>query len=317
MAATSAGRVPVPARPVTLVLVTRSWGEQVDAVAGADGRGGQQECCVHGHVEAGNVADAACRGTARVEDEQDPPVPLRPPGPDGHIRPARRGTPVDGTGVVSGRVVPQAVELGPLAAGQDAGAAVEFAEAGQFARQESSTGEGGKDADGPGDLVMTLAGGEPERAVRTDRDTYRFAVSAAGGLQPGGDTRRSPGGTRSGWRLARSERSGGQLLGGQASRRCACKVRLPGFVTTRETSACSPSRTEVSPLRVNRSRRTGAARSRSATMAVSRRSSTARTPVQLGSRKPTTSVARVAARAVLPVRAMVGTGILSGELECE
>ncbi len=40
---------------------------------------------------------------------------------------AGRGAPVDGAGVVAGNVLAQAVEFRALAAGQDAGAAVEFA----------------------------------------------------------------------------------------------------------------------------------------------------------------------------------------------
>ena len=91
------------------------------------------------------------------------------PGAYGDRGLAGCGAPVDGTGVVAGDVLAEAVELRALAAGQDAGAAVEFAQAGQLRGQVLAAGEGGQDAYGPGDVVAALAGGEAERAVRADR----------------------------------------------------------------------------------------------------------------------------------------------------
>ena len=109
-------------------------GEEVHPVAGAGGQGGQQQGRVHGGVEAGGVADAAGRGAAGVEDEEDVAVAFGTPGADGDGGLAGGGAPVDGAGVVAGHVLAQAVELGALAAGQDAGAAVELAQPGQLAR---------------------------------------------------------------------------------------------------------------------------------------------------------------------------------------
>ncbi len=91
------------------------------------------------------------------------------------------GAPVDGAGVVAGDVFAQAVELRALAAGQDAGAAVEFAQAGEFRREVLAAGEGGQDANRPGDRVGALAGEEAERAVGTDGHSVCVAVAAAGG----------------------------------------------------------------------------------------------------------------------------------------
>ena len=106
------------------------------------------------------------------------------------------GAPVDGAGVVAGDVLAQGVEFRAFAAGQDAGAAVEFAQAGQFRGEVLAAGEGGQDAYGPGDLVGALAGEEAEGAVGADRDAVGLAVAAAGGAQAGGEASAFAGGDR-------------------------------------------------------------------------------------------------------------------------
>lgn len=114
------------------------------------------------------------------------PVAFGAPGADGHLVLAGRGAPVDGAGVVAGDVVAEAVELGALAAGQDAGTAVEFAQAGQPGREVLAAGEGRQDPDGPGGRLGALAGPQAQGAVGADRDAVGLAVAAAGGQQPGG-----------------------------------------------------------------------------------------------------------------------------------
>lgn len=91
------------------------------------------------------------------------------------------GAPVDGAGVVTGDVLAQAVEFRAFAAGQDAGAAVEFAQAGEFRGEVLAAGERGQDADRPRDGVGALAGEEAEGAVGTDCHSVCVAVAAAGG----------------------------------------------------------------------------------------------------------------------------------------
>ena len=122
-------------------------------------------------------------------------VALGAPGADGDGGPAGGGAPVDGAGVVTGNVVAQAVELGAFAAGQDAGAAVEFAQPGESGGQVLAAGEGWQDADRPRDAVAALAGGQAERAVRADGDAVCVAVAAAGGARRVVRRRRSPAGT--------------------------------------------------------------------------------------------------------------------------
>lgn len=55
-----------------------------------------------------------------------------------------RGSPVDGAGVVAGDVLAEAVEFRALATGEDAGAAVQFAQAGQLGGQVLAAGERGR-----------------------------------------------------------------------------------------------------------------------------------------------------------------------------
>ena len=109
-------------------------GEEVHAVAGAGGQGGEEQGRVHGGVQARRVADAAGGGAAGVQDEEDVAVAFGTPGAYRDRRLAGGGAPVDRAGVVAGNVLAEAVELRALAAGQDAGAAVEFAQAGQLGR---------------------------------------------------------------------------------------------------------------------------------------------------------------------------------------
>ena len=160
-------------------------GEQVHAVAGAGGECGKEEGGVHRGVEAGDVADAAGGGAAGFEDQQDAAVAFGAPGADGEGLPAGGGAPVDGAGVVAGGVVAEAVEFGAFAAGQDAGAAVEFAEPGELGGEVLATGEGGQDAQGPGDVVTALPGREAEWTVGADGDAYGVVVAASGGVQRG------------------------------------------------------------------------------------------------------------------------------------
>jgi hypothetical protein len=156
-------------------------GEEVDAVAGAGGEGCEEEGRVHGGVEAGCVAHAACRGAAGVEDQEDVAVAFGAPGAYGDRGLAGCGAPVDGAGLVTGDVLAQAVELGALAAGEHAGAAVQFAEAGQFGGQVLAAGERGQDAYRPEGLVGALAGEEAEGAVGADGDPVGPAIASAGG----------------------------------------------------------------------------------------------------------------------------------------
>ncbi len=158
-------------------------GEEVDAVAGAGRQRGEQQRGVHGGVQARGVADAAGRGAAGLQGQEDVPVALRAPGADGDGLAAGGGAPVDGAGVVARGVVAEAVELGAFATGEDAGAAVEFAEPGQFSRQVFAAGEGRQDAHGPRDVVAALAGRETEGAVGADRDADGVVVAAAGGVE--------------------------------------------------------------------------------------------------------------------------------------
>src|SRR5690606_10115275 len=110
-------------------------GEERQTVAGAGGQRRQQQGRVHGRVQPGYVPDPARGRAAGVEDQQDVTVPLGTPGADRDRRLTGRGAPVDGTGVVAGDVLAQAVELGALTPRQDAGAAVEFPQTGQLRRQ--------------------------------------------------------------------------------------------------------------------------------------------------------------------------------------
>ncbi len=183
-------------------------GEEVDAVAGARGQGGQEQSRVHGGVEARCVAHAACRRAAGVEDEQDVPVAFGAPGAYGDGGLAGGRAPVDGTGVVAGDVLAQTVELRALAAGEDAGAAVEFAEAGQLGGQVLAAGERGQNADRPRHPVGALAGEEAEWTVRADRDAVGLAVTATGGAQAGGDSSAFAGGHRQGVTGGRRLRAG-------------------------------------------------------------------------------------------------------------
>lgn len=115
-------------------------------------------------------------------------ITLGAPGADGDRGLSGRGPPVDRAGVVTRDVLAEAVELGALTAGQHAGAAVQFAEAGQAGGQVLAAGEGRQDTDGPGDLVVALPGGEAQGAVRADGDPFGSAVAAAGGAQARGET---------------------------------------------------------------------------------------------------------------------------------
>lgn len=197
-------------------------------------------------------------------------VAFRAPGAYGDRGLAGCGAPVDGSGVVAGDVLAEAVEFGALAAGQHAGAAVEFAEPGQSRGEVLAAGEGGRTRTVQGTLWLPWREKRPrgpyERMVtrsdwRSPRRVGRRRVVRR---------RRSPGGTVRRWREAATSVPGSQLLGGQASRSWARRGRPEGLVTVRVTSAVSPRRTEVSPERVRPRRRTGAARAASQAQARAR-----------------------------------------------
>ena len=78
-------------------------GDEVDPVAGARGQRGQQQRRVHRGVEPWRVADPAGGGAAGVEDEQDVPVALGPPGAHHDVAGAERRAPVDRADVVARR----------------------------------------------------------------------------------------------------------------------------------------------------------------------------------------------------------------------
>lgn len=103
------------------------------------------------------------------------------PGADGDRGPAGCGAPVDGTGVVAGDVLAQAVEFCAFAAGQDAGTAVEFTQTSEFRREVLAAGERGQNPYGPGNSVGALAVEEAQGAVGADGDAAGLAVAAAGG----------------------------------------------------------------------------------------------------------------------------------------
>ncbi len=86
-------------------------GDQVGAVTGPDGNGGEQQRRVHGGVEPRDSADPPGRGAARVEHNDDPPVTLGPPGPHDDIGPSRRRPPVDRPHVVAENVRAERIEL--------------------------------------------------------------------------------------------------------------------------------------------------------------------------------------------------------------
>ena len=101
----------------------------------------QQQSGIHRGVQPRFVADPGGRGPRGVEHDQHPPIPFRTPGAHHHLLAPGRGAPVDGPHVVADHVVAQRVELGALTPHLQAGAAVEFAQSGQLARQVLARGE--------------------------------------------------------------------------------------------------------------------------------------------------------------------------------
>ena len=108
--------------------------DQVDPVPGPAGQRGEQQDRVHRGVQPGMPADPARRGPAGVQHDQDPPVPLRPPGADHHVAAAGGGPPVDGPDVVADHVLAQRVELAALARAAATGAARRAGAAGPASR---------------------------------------------------------------------------------------------------------------------------------------------------------------------------------------
>jgi hypothetical protein len=100
-------------------------------------------------------------------------------------------------------------------------------------------------------------------------------------------------------------RGAAPALGGHASRTMARSGRRPGFSIVTVTDAVSPSRTLVSPARVTRSGRTGAASSRSATIPAASRPSTTTSAAAVRSPRTTRTPASASA-AARPVSATAG-----------
>ncbi len=126
----------------------------------------------------GGGADAAGRGAAGVEDDQDAAVAFGAPGPDDHVRAAGGGTPVDRAHVVAHDVLAQGVELRALAAHQGRMLSLQLAELGQLRGQVLAAEEGRQHPHGPGHVVRPLAGGHAEGAERPHRDRDGLAVAA-------------------------------------------------------------------------------------------------------------------------------------------
>ena len=85
----------------------------------------------------GTSPDPARRRAAGVDDQQHPPVALRPPGAHDDALPPGRGPPVDRADVVAGDVVAQRVELGALPPDVRRGQPVQLAQPGQPLGQEA------------------------------------------------------------------------------------------------------------------------------------------------------------------------------------
>ena len=105
-----------------------------------------------------------------------------------------------------------------------------------------------------------LAGGEAQRAVGADGDAVGLAVAAAGGAQRGGDAAAFAGGD--GHAVAGGGHFGAGLpaAGGPGVAEVGAQGAAGGVGDGEGDVGRSPSRTEVSPVRVKRSVRTGAAR---------------------------------------------------------
>ena len=106
--------------------------DQVDPVPGPGRERGEQQRGVHRRVQPRDAADPAGRGPAGVQHDDDPPVPLGPPGPHHHVPAAGRRPPVDRADVVADDVLAQRVELGARPAQHRPVLAVELAQLGQL-----------------------------------------------------------------------------------------------------------------------------------------------------------------------------------------
>ena len=87
-------------------------------------------------VEAGQVAHPPGAGAAGVEGEDDTPVPLRPVCAHHDVRAPRRRAPVDGTRVVPGHVLAEAVELRALTSPAHRDRAFDLAQPCELVRQQ-------------------------------------------------------------------------------------------------------------------------------------------------------------------------------------
>src|SRR6185312_8353683 len=128
-------------------------------------------------VQPRDAADPPGRRPAGIQDDQDPPVALGPPGPDHHVTLARRGPPVDGPDVVTDHVLAERVELGTRATQQRAVLPVELAQLRELLAEVPPAAEWRQYPHGPPGWVRALAGGQPERPGRADKDRSRHLVA--------------------------------------------------------------------------------------------------------------------------------------------
>src|ERR1700722_16983663 len=117
------------------------------------------------------------RGPPGVQDDQDPPVAFRPPGPDHHVTPAGCRPPVDGADVVADDVLAQGVELRARPAQQRAVLAVELAQLREFLAQVPAAAERRQYPHAPGHVVAALPGGQAQRPERADDNGGGYLVA--------------------------------------------------------------------------------------------------------------------------------------------
>ncbi len=169
-----------PARPDHPGADPAVHGQQVDPVAGPRGQRRQQQRRVHRGVQPRHASHPARRGASGVQQHDDPPVPLWPPGGDHDLGPPGRGPPVDGPDVVAGHVLAQRVELGPLPPDQRPVHAVKLTQPGQLLREVPPAEERRQHPDRPGRATAALPAGQPERSKRADCHRAGLPVAAPG-----------------------------------------------------------------------------------------------------------------------------------------